>query len=120
MRSMTMLDQTGDTTIVWDEDTEKALMPIIEKKMREGVVFYLIKPRKLSFLPPKKVKAKKIEEIQKAGAVSINDEALSDLFQKGMITTGKGDQEIEVIKRAESANEVASSHSVAVRPQRGG
>ena len=120
MHSMTMLDQTGDTTIVWDEDTEQSLLPIIEQKMKAGVIFYIIKPRKFPLLPPKKVRAKSIFDIQKAGAAVIKDEALSDLFQRGKVQTVSGEGAIEVVKKATSAAEVSRSHSVAVKPERGG
>lgn len=122
MGSMVMLDESGDTTIVWDDDTEEQLLPIIEKKMKDGVMFYIIKERALPMLPPKKVRAKKIAEIKKAGAAIIKDEDLAELFKSGsvMAVTANNDDEIVTVKRATEAQEVTRSHTVAVRPQRGG
>lgn len=121
MNSMILLDESGDTTIVWDEDTEAALIPIIQKKMDAGIIFYIIKPRALALLPPKKVRAKKIAEIKKAGAVVINDADLSALFEKGDVVPVKsGDGDIVTVKKSNSASEVAKSNTVAIRPARGG
>lgn len=121
MFSMTLLDETGDTTIVWDEDTEAKLLPIIEKKMKQGVVFYIIKERMIPMLPPKKVRLKKATDIKAAGAVVVRDEDLAGLFLSGDITTiSAGSDAITTVKKAANANEVVNNHTVAVRAQRGG
>lgn len=121
MKSMILLDTTGDTTIVWDEDTEDALLPIIKKKMDAGVIFYVLKPRVLSILPPKKVRAKKVADIRKAGAVVIHDSDLNALFEKGAIHTIKSDNDnIVTVRKAKTARDVVSNDTVAIRPARGG
>lgn len=122
MYSMTLLDESGDTMIVWDEDTEDAILEVIEKKMKAGVTFYITKPRALAILPPKKVKAKKIADIREAGQVAIKDKDLESLFNTGkvQIARAQNDDEIVAVKRATDAREVAKADSVAVRVQRGG
>lgn len=117
--SMTLLDSTGDTTIVWDEDTEQKMLEIIDKKMSEGFIFYLVKPSKIPLMPSRQVRAKKLAEIKSAGAVVIRDEALEALFRDGAIATTKSTG-FETVGRAKSATEVVKGHSVGVRPQRGG
>ena len=119
--SLTMLDSSGDTTIVWDEDTEDKMMSVIEKKMKEGFVFYIVKPSRIPLMPSRQVRAKKLAEIKKAGAVVIRDEALEELFKSGNVAVAPAANEnLVTVKKASDAREVAQGHSVGVRPQRGG
>ena len=45
LRAVTLLNEMGDTTIVWTQDRDDEMERIIEKKMAEGVAFYMIEPR---------------------------------------------------------------------------
>ncbi len=120
-RSLIFLDQTGDTTIVWDEDTDDKMIAIIQRKMDEGFVFYIVKPTLIPMIR-RTVKAKSIKQIRDAGSVLIRDEALEKLFLAGSISTASAaaDDAIEPLRKAESANDVATNHAVAVRPAKGG
>ncbi len=120
IRSMTFLDQSGDTSIIWDEDTDEKMLAIIEAKMAEGFVFFIVKPSRIPFMPPRQVRAKSINDVRDAGSVLIRDEALEQLFRAGDIATTKSDDSLTPIRKAANANEVITQHSVAIRPARGG
>ncbi len=121
MPSLTLLDASGDTTIVWDEDTEDKMLEIIQKKMDEGIVFYIVKPSRIPLIPSRNVRAKKVADIKKAGAVVIKDADLDALFRDGVISTVKAPEgDLQTVGRAKTAREVSKNHTVAVRPQRGG
>lgn len=45
LRALTMLNERGDVTIVWTQDRDADMERVIEKKMSEGCIFYLINPR---------------------------------------------------------------------------
>lgn len=53
-RATTILNQSGDTTIVWTEDRDDEMVEIIRKKMAEGITFFVIEPRFFGLLPAKK------------------------------------------------------------------
>lgn len=118
---MTLLDESGDTTIVWDEDTETRMLEIIQHKMDEGFVFYITKPSRIPLMPSRQVRAKKLAEIKSAGAVVIRDEALEALFRNGDIATTEAHNDpLGPVSRAKTATQVSKNHTIGVRPQRGG
>lgn len=118
--SITFLDQSGDTTIVWDDDTEDKILKLIETKMAEGYVFYLVKKVPLLNVT-RKVATESIEQIRKAGSVVLKDAELERLFLGGVVgTTKRSSTMIDTVKKATNSNEVVKSQSVAVRPARGG
>jgi hypothetical protein len=120
MRSLTFLDHTGDTTIAWDETTDAKMIAIIEARMAQGYQFYVLKERRIPYLPPRRVRAKSIEDVKAAGAVVILDDDLDLLFTNGHITTMQAPVEITPTHKSRDAKELASSQSVAVKPARGG
>lgn len=120
VRSLTFLDQSGDFTLVWDDESEDTMVSLIERKMSEGLVFYVMKPRMLPTLPPKKARAKSIEDVKASGCVVIKDADITKLLTSGEVAIGKAPAEIGEIKREPSPRKVARSQAVAVRPARGG
>jgi hypothetical protein len=114
-----MLDESGDTTIVWDEDTEEKIIPIIAKKMDEGFVFYITKTVPILNIT-RLSRAKSLDEIRKAGSATIKDEALEQLFLTGSVGTARSSDNVVPIRKAKDAREVAQNQSVGVRPRRGG
>lgn len=45
MSALTMLNEKGDTTIVWTPDRDDEMEAIIQKKLDEGCTFFIIEPR---------------------------------------------------------------------------
>lgn len=118
--SITFLDQSGDTTIVWDSDTEEKILKLIEAKMAQGYVFYLVKKVPLLNVS-RRIATKSMKQIKEAGSVILKDAELERLFLGGDIgTTSRPSTMIDTVKKASNANEVVVSQSVAVRPTRGG
>lgn len=124
-RSLIMLNQMGDTVIEWTEENDAAMEEIIAKKIAAGVTFYTIpkrKPGQRGALP----KPKKLADPAKARefrALSIPDEDLSRFVLEGKgtaVVRSTAPAKIEGAKRATTAREVASGHSVGVQPRRGG
>lgn len=119
-RSVTFLDGSGDITLVWDEQTDEKMIKIIEDRMAKGYRFYILKPRAIPILPPRKVRAKSVKDIRDAGAVIIDDEDINQLFVNGDIRTLKADNDLEVVEASTDGKKIARSQTVAVRPARGG
>jgi hypothetical protein len=133
--SITFLNLSGDVTITWDKTNEEQILSLIEEKMRQGFSFFILKPRALGFLPPKKVLAKSMSQVARAGKVSIADADVNTILASKVhdqdvqtaVESGAARLErpqdnatYETERRASSAREVLQHQSVAVRPVLGG
>lgn len=127
MRSLTMLDETGDTTLTWEEPEDAAMLRIIEAKMAAGVTFYLIPQRK----PGQRGRVAAPKPLVKsADALKHRALAIKDADFSKFVLEGKGRAVLSAeltpidksqpVTRAKSAKEVASGHSVGVRQRAGG
>jgi hypothetical protein len=121
MRALTMLNERGDVTIVWTEENDAAMEAIIEKKMAEGVVFFIIEPRFGGVVAPSLSKLKDAADARRHRALSIPDEHLAAFVGEGKgVAVPTPDQPVRRTRKTKSAKEAATSETVAVRPMRGG
>lgn len=134
--AITFLNMTGDITISWDASNEAAMLALVEEKMKEKVTFFILKPRILSFLGKKKVRATSIEQIAEAGAavledadfhrmmgrLKLHDEALEAAVAAGKAHLTKSDTPVDraAIRPAKTAQEVVQNQTIAVRRVVGG
>lgn len=123
-RSLTLFDRSGDTTIAWDEERDAEIRAVIEKKMAEGVRFFIVKPRLGGLVKPKKEEITDVKQIEN-NAVSIADEDFIKLMSANStgivpVDSKKETTEIEVVRAAKTATEVSTNHSIGVRPLAGG
>lgn len=120
-RSLTILNETGDKTIVWSDEDDDEMEAIIEKKMVAGITFYIIEPRAWGLLPPKKTELKEFDEVRKHRALAIKD---ADFAR--FVSDGHGDvvptpaTPANTVRRGKNAKEVAQAESVGVKQKRGG
>lgn len=121
MGALTMLNESGDTTIVWDEDQDAQMEEIIAKKMAAGVTFFIVEPRFFGLLPPKKTPLKDAANAVKHRALSIPDSDLAKFVESGAGEAVKTpDAPVKTVRKAKNAEEVAASQSVGVKPMKGG
>lgn len=120
-RSLTMLNENGDTTITWSAEQDDAMIEVIARKMKAGVAFYLIGKPGPRGGKPKVSKIKDAEKAREHRALTIKDEDFAKF-----VLEGKGEAiyvappgRIEG-KRATKAEEVAQGHSVGVKPRKAG
>ncbi len=121
-RALTMLCRQGDVTIYWDEAYDEKIIPIIEKKMKEGVSFFIIEPRPEGVGPPRKYLLENIEDARNQRALQIRDADFAD-FVRSADTSAVGatpSSEVKSVRRAKTAKEVASNQTVGVEMPRGG
>lgn len=126
LRALTMLNEHGDTTIVWTEDRDDDMTAIIEKKMAEGCIFYMIDPRFGT-----REKLRNAGDASRHRLLAIPDEDFAK-FVGGPADPAAGaeahsaavvptpDAPIKNARRAKTAKEVASGESVGTKPRRGG
>lgn len=126
LRALTMLNEMGDTTIVWTSDRDGEMEQIIERKMAEGCSFYLIDPRFGTREPLRhaadSVKHRMLAIPDKDFAAFAggppDPAAGAEAHTAAAVPTPSGP--IKTTRRAKTAKEVAASESIGVRPRRGG
>jgi hypothetical protein len=135
--AITFLNMTGDVTISWDASNEATILALVEEKMKkENVTFFIIKPRFLSFLGKKKVRATSIKQIAEAGAAVVDDEdfqrmmgrlKLHDHALEAAVAAGKAHltrSDVPVdrasVRPARTPQEVLQNQTIAVRRVVGG
>lgn len=121
-RALTILNETGDVTITWDEDADERILPLIEAKMKAGFTFFLIEPRMGGLVAPDTSKPlKKVKDALKHRALSIKDEDFESLVAEGKADLVRTPAvPARTTRKARTAREVTAGESVAVQPMRGG
>lgn len=118
--SMRLMCPGGDVTLAWDEDSEERMIATIQKKMDEGMSFFVVQPRLGGIIPAKRTKVTKRTDLSKFNAVVVSDADFADLITSNAVTASSSSGPIETTHRAETAKEVARSNTVATRPLKGG
>ncbi len=119
-RSTSMLNESGDLTFVWTEDDDDKVIPVIQKKMEQGVVFFVVEPRGFGFLPPRKTTLHKASDATKKRAISVSDEDFSALLNAGTGDLAKPAGPVKTVRRAKTAKEAGTAHTVGVQQAKGG
>lgn len=126
LRAITMLNATGDTTIVWTPDRDDEMEAIIEQKMAAGCAFYLIEPRFGT-----RERLRDAREASRHRILAIPDEDFAKFVGAGQ-TGADGQAEptaaavktpekpARAVRRAKTAKDVAAGESIGVSPRRGG
>lgn len=115
-RSLTMLNESGDTTISWSEDLDDEIADIIQKKMNEGVTFFIIEREHGS-----RQRLENVIDAFKHRALAIPDDDLRKFVESGAAVAGPTPEEpIKSSRVSRDAKEVAKSKSVGVRARKGG
>lgn len=126
LRALTMLNERGDTTIVWTSDRDDEMERVIEKKMAEGCIFYLIDPRFGTREPLRapsdanRHRMLAIPDADFAKFVGGSVDPASGAEHHTAATVPTPDAPIKNARRAKTAKEVATGESVGTRPRRGG
>ena len=119
-RSLTLMNTSGDVTIIWDESSDAAIEEIIAKKMAEGMTFFIVEPVAGGLAAPKKTALTEVAQAMKNRALVIADAELAAFVSSGAATLVKTDGRRKTVKRATTAKEVATSTSVGMKPRAGG
>ncbi|MBA2412697.1 MAG: hypothetical protein H0V63_07705 [Burkholderiaceae bacterium] len=121
-RALTILNETGDVTITWEAENDELMVAVIEKKMKAGIVFFLIEPRNGGLSPPDTSKPlKKTKDALKHRALSMKDEDFEAMVAEGKAELIKTpDAPARTVRKAATAQEVATGQSVGVQQRRGG
>lgn len=122
MRRLTMLNESGDTTISWTPDRDAEMEEIIKKKMAEGVTFFVVERKGRPAAQPKR--GPKLEDATSANrqrTLVIPDEDLEKFVSSGAGTVERtSDAKVETSRVSRDPKEVARSETVGVKQRRGG
>jgi len=114
--SMILLNEAGDVTIIWSEEHEEHMKLLIEKKLKEGYSFFLVKTIAFGLIK-KAVKVTSIDEITTGSKLILRDEDAIKLFEAGHINIEKHEKrKLEAGKRLNNADEILKNDTVAIRP----
>lgn len=120
-RAMTLLDETGDVTIMWSEQNDDDMEAMIQRKMDAGITFFLVEPRFGGVVPPELKPLKKAADARKYRAISIPDDEVAKFVEDGkaeVVPTPAA--RVKGSRVSRSAKEIAAGESIGVRPRRGG
>lgn len=120
-RALTMLNESGDTTLIWTEEQDDVMTDIIAKKMKEGVTFFTIEPRFFGLLPSKKTPLENAQDARQHRALAIKDEDFAKFVESGggeAVKTPAAAVSGATIER--DPKKVARTQSVGVRQMKGG
>jgi hypothetical protein len=116
MGRLQMLDETGDTTISWSEDRDEEMAAIIQKKMDEGMTFFIVE-RHGSRGP----KLERPADAMRHRALAIPDEDLRKFVEAGAGTPEAAPAgRVAKSRVSRDAKEVAGSDAVGTKARRGG
>jgi hypothetical protein len=116
MASMILLNESGDVTIIWSEEHEEHMKLLIEKKLKEGYSFFLVKPY-IFGLVKKAVKVTSIDEITTGSKLILRDEDAIKLFEAGHIKVKKNEnQKLDAERRLHGVDEILKNDTLAIKP----
>jgi len=121
LRALTMLNEAGDVTIVWDESSDDAMEKIIADKMKAGCSFFIIEPRFGGLAAPAKKPLKDAADARKHRALAIPDADLAAFVSAGagaLVATPT--EKARTTRRAKTAKEAAQAETLGVQARRGG
>lgn len=131
MPAITWLNMSGDVTITWDESNREAIIALVAQKMKDGYSFFILEPRALG-LGTKKTALKKPSQLNKAVGIvvpeaqvasivgDLGDPDVEKVVNDKVAELTPGPAQLEARGRAETPEEVVSTHTVATPPVWGG
>lgn len=121
-RTLRLLDKNGDVVISWTAEHDEEIEKIIEKKMAEGMTFFVLEVQAGGLLPPIKHKLESAGDARKYRAITIDDPDFSAFVEsgKGTVVSAPTGKPMKTTRRAKSAKEVTENTTVGLKPKRGG
>lgn len=123
-RTMILLNDLGHVEIAWTSESDEAMRAVIEKKMAEGVKFFIMKPILPSILGDRLHRQKRLKTMDELvqQRITVKDKDVEDLFATGKVSLYRRDSggTVETGARVTSAAEAARSSVVGVRQFQGG
>jgi len=125
VRSLTIMNLSGDSTLVWAPANDALMHEIIQKKLDEGFVFHILEERFVKLLPARRVRVTDVAQAMASRKLVMADELFASIVGQGSVqlvrTPDKpGGLTAGGTRRSTDAAEIASRQSVGVRQLAGG
>lgn len=119
-RSLIFLNSMGDIEITWDSTDDDIMREVIQKKMDEGIKFFVYKPLFGTFLR-RRSQIKTVDDLTKH-SITVKDEDIEHLFKTGKVQFSRreGSFKDTAVVRVTDAATVARGHAIGVKPYAGG
>ena len=119
-RSIIFLNSMGDVEVSWDKENDEVMREVIQRKMDQGITFFVVEPVFFNLFTRKK-KLKNLDELGST-RIRVDDGDLEDLFATGKITVHRtnSSSKLETVKVATSPDEVIKKKTVATKQFVGG
>lgn len=120
MREMIMLDKTGHSEFSWSKETDHVMVGFIQKKMEEGIRFFILEPRLI--FPDKMKKIDSVIDIGANRKVVVSDSDMQKIIESGHpVATKLGvNPELKSVGIATTPQQVIDNRTIAIKPARGG
>ncbi len=116
--SLILLNSTGDIVLEWSSEHEASMRDLIEKKIKEGYSFFIVKK---VFGISRRVKVKSIDQIKQGAKLLLRDEDALRLFEQGKITASQTEKgELIAESRVENPDVILKNDCIAVKPIQAG
>lgn len=119
-RSIIFLNSMGDVEVSWDKENDDVMREVIQRKMDQGITFFIVEPVFFNLFTRKK-KLKSLDELGST-RIRVDDGDLEDLFATGKIHVHRtsSSERLETVKVATSPQEVIQKKTVATKQFVGG
>jgi len=118
-RGLILLNASGDLEITWEPENDEKMRGIIQKKMQEGVRFFIMKPLIGNFLPVRS-KITNISQLKDA-KVTVRDADIESMFKAGDVSMYRNNgASVETIGVAKTVDQVISNRTIGVPALQGG
>jgi len=118
-RGLILLNESGDLEITWEPENDAKMRAIIEKKMKEGVRFFIMKPLIGNFMPVRS-KMTNLSQLKDAH-ITIRDADIETMFKAGDVSLFRNSgANVETTGVAKTADQVINNRTVGVKALQGG
>ncbi len=122
-RTLTILNVSGHSTLTWAPKNDAVMRALIERKLKEGFVFWVLKPRARGLLGERRVRLKSIDQAMDARKLSMDDGDFARLVSEGcasLVATTQDQTDLAGAEISRDASVIAASRTVAHRQMTGG
>lgn len=118
---MVLFNGTGDVAITWKEDDDVEILTMIEEKMKQGYIFFIMEEKFFKIRKRKKI-IRDANEIGPERKVFLDDKHAEELHRVGKVEVVKLSEPKQTLggRRAKTKEEVAKNTTAAFRPVAGG
>lgn len=117
-RSITFLGPEGDMSLTWDESNDEAVKKYVAQKIGEGHSFFIVQNLPFGLMRKKRVRS--VNDI-KTRSVVVEDKNISDLIDTIPVDlVQRVPHPVPDTRPSRDPDEIVRSHSLCIRPMRGG